>query len=158
MISLQANSLKQGVNDDYVEEAQTSQSQLQKFPVTDVFSDIEVADGRIWLKPDGIECIAGDLPEVEQKLVWATQAVPVPDLFMQRSGLLELSALNGDNTMLQAHVVLSLVGIVSGLVVLYGLLTGKPFGGWTGLFLGTTMLTTTPCARMKGGSDCFWPS
>jgi hypothetical protein len=26
----------------------------------------------------------GDLPEAEQKVVWATQAVPVPDLFMQK--------------------------------------------------------------------------
>jgi hypothetical protein len=25
---------------------------------------------------------------------------------------------------------------------LYGLLTGKPFGGWTVLFLGTTILTS----------------
>ena len=66
------------------DETETSQSQQQKFPVTDVFSHIEVADGRIWLKPDGIGCFAGDLPEAEQKLVWATQAVPVPDLFMQK--------------------------------------------------------------------------
>jgi len=44
--------------------------------------------------------------------------------------------------MLQIHVVLSLIGIVSGLVVLYGLLTGKPFGGWTAVFLGTTILTS----------------
>src|ERR1700733_14007329 len=48
------------------------------------FSHIEVADGRIWLKPDGIGCFAGDLPEAEQKVVWATQAVPVPDLFNQK--------------------------------------------------------------------------
>ena len=27
---------------------------------------------------------AGDLPEAEQKVVWATQAVPVPDLFTQK--------------------------------------------------------------------------
>lgn len=26
----------------------------------------------------------GDLPEAEQKVVWATQAVPVPDLFTQK--------------------------------------------------------------------------
>ena len=32
---------------------ETSQSQLDKFPVTDVFSHIEVADGRVWLKPEG---------------------------------------------------------------------------------------------------------
>jgi pimeloyl-ACP methyl ester carboxylesterase len=40
--------------------------------------------GRIWLKPDGIGYFAGDLPEAEQKVVWATQAVPVPDLFTQK--------------------------------------------------------------------------
>jgi len=66
------------------DETETSQSQQQKFPVTDVFSHVEVADGRVWLKHDGIGCFAGDLPEAEQKLVWATQAVPVPDLFTQK--------------------------------------------------------------------------
>src|SRR5690349_21590900 len=66
------------------DETETSQSQQQKFPVTDVFSHIVVVDGRIWLKPDGIEFFACDLPEAEQKLVWATQAVPVPDLFNQK--------------------------------------------------------------------------
>jgi hypothetical protein len=44
--------------------------------------------------------------------------------------------------MLQIHVVLSLIGIVSGLIVLYGLLTGKPFGSGAALFLGTTILTS----------------
>jgi hypothetical protein len=44
--------------------------------------------------------------------------------------------------MLQIHVALSLIGIVSGLVVLYGLLTGRPLGGWTALFLATTILTS----------------
>ena len=64
---------------------ETSQSLQQKFPVTEVFSHIEVADGRIWLKqPGGIGCFAGDLPETEQKLVWATQAAPVTDLFNQK--------------------------------------------------------------------------
>ena len=63
---------------------ETSQSQQQKFPVTDVFSHIEVADGRIWLRPDGVAAFAGDLPEAEQKVVWATQAVAVPDLFTQK--------------------------------------------------------------------------
>jgi pimeloyl-ACP methyl ester carboxylesterase len=65
------------------DETETSQSQQAKFPTTDVFSRIEVADGRIWLRPDGVRFFAGDLPEQEQKLVWATQAVPVPDLFTQ---------------------------------------------------------------------------
>ena len=58
------------------DETETSQSQQGKFPVSDVFSHIEVADGRIWMLPSGAECFAGDLPEEEQKLVWATQARP----------------------------------------------------------------------------------
>jgi pimeloyl-ACP methyl ester carboxylesterase len=63
---------------------ETSQSQQAKFPVTDVFSHIEVADGRVWLKPDGVACFAGDLNEEEQKLVWATHAAPAGDLFNQK--------------------------------------------------------------------------
>jgi hypothetical protein len=43
---------------------------------------------------------------------------------------------------LQIHVALSLVGIVAGLIVLYGLLAGRAFGGWTALFLLTTILTS----------------
>ena len=38
----------------------------------------------MWLKPSGIACFAGDLPEQEQKLVWATQGVPAADLFNQK--------------------------------------------------------------------------
>jgi pimeloyl-ACP methyl ester carboxylesterase len=63
---------------------ETSQGLQAKFPRTDVFSHIEVAEGRIWLRPSGIPCFAGDLSEQEQKLVWATQGVPVPDLFDQK--------------------------------------------------------------------------
>jgi len=40
------------------------------------------------------------------------------------------------------HVIISLVGIGSGLVVLYGLLNGKGLAGWTGLFLATTVATS----------------
>jgi hypothetical protein len=40
------------------------------------------------------------------------------------------------------HVVLSLVGIASGLVVLYGLLESKRFNGWTAIFLTTTVATS----------------
>ncbi len=63
---------------------ETSQSLQNQFPRTDVFSYIEVADGRVWLRPDGIGCFAGDLSEQEQKLVWATHMVPVADLFEQK--------------------------------------------------------------------------
>ena len=50
---------------------ETSQSQQEKFPVTDVFKYIEVVDGRIWMRPEGIVCFAGDLSEQEQRVVWA---------------------------------------------------------------------------------------
>ncbi|HEV8427072.1 MAG TPA: hypothetical protein VGQ41_04115 [Pyrinomonadaceae bacterium] len=40
------------------------------------------------------------------------------------------------------HVVISLVGITSGLVVMYGLLTRRRLNGWTGLFLITTAATS----------------
>jgi len=40
-----------------------------------------------------------------------------------------------------AHVVISLVGIVSGLVVTYGLLAAKRLDGWTLVFLATTLAT-----------------
>ena len=40
------------------------------------------------------------------------------------------------------HVVISVVGIVSGLVVLGGLTAGARLDGWTALFLATTMLAS----------------
>lgn len=40
------------------------------------------------------------------------------------------------------HVLISLIGIGSGLVVLFGLITGKRLDGWTGLFLATTVATS----------------
>src|SRR5262249_42228937 len=45
-------------------------------------------------------------------------------------------------TFLQIHVILSLIGIASGLVVLYALLAGKLLHAWTALFLATTVLTS----------------
>ena len=39
------------------------------------------------------------------------------------------------------HVVISLIGILSGFVVLFGMLAGKRFNGWTGVFLATTVAT-----------------
>jgi len=63
------------------DEGESSQAQQDKFPRTDVFDYIEVADGRIWLRPEGVRCFAGDLSEVEQKLVWATAMAPAADVF-----------------------------------------------------------------------------
>jgi pimeloyl-ACP methyl ester carboxylesterase len=60
---------------------ETSQSQLRKFPDTDIFKYVEVADGRVWIRSEGVVCFAGDLPEEEQRVVWATQYPPAADLF-----------------------------------------------------------------------------
>jgi pimeloyl-ACP methyl ester carboxylesterase len=63
------------------DDGETSQSLLDRFPTTAVFNHIEVADGRIWLKPSGMAEFAGDLSPEEQKLVWAVQGVPDVNLF-----------------------------------------------------------------------------
>ncbi|MGA2893451.1 MAG: hypothetical protein ABSE22_11305 [Xanthobacteraceae bacterium] len=44
-------------------------------------------------------------------------------------------------SLLEVHVGLSFIGIASGLVALYGLLTGRLYRGWTALFLAATILT-----------------
>jgi pimeloyl-ACP methyl ester carboxylesterase len=67
------------------DEEETSQDLQNKFPATDVFSQIEVADGRIWLLPPGVEYFAGDLTEQEKEVVWATAMAPVADLFNQKA-------------------------------------------------------------------------
>jgi len=67
------------------DEGETSQSLLDKFPASDIFSHIEVADGRVWMKPDGVASFAGDLTEQEQKVVWATHFAPSADLFTKNA-------------------------------------------------------------------------
>ncbi|TDW46993.1 pimeloyl-ACP methyl ester carboxylesterase [Flavobacterium sp. 270] len=62
---------------------ETVQEQLDKYP-SDIFSRVEVADGRAWMLPSGTEFFAGDISEEEQKLVWATHYAPVYDLFHQQ--------------------------------------------------------------------------
>jgi len=64
---------------------ETSQSQLDKFPLTDVFKYVEVVDGRVWMRPEAVVCFAGDLSEQEQKVVWATHYAPAADLFSRNA-------------------------------------------------------------------------
>jgi len=66
------------------DEDETSQTLQDKFPKTEVFQQIEVVDGRIWLRPEGLKYFAGDLPASEQKMVYAVQGVPAQDLFNQK--------------------------------------------------------------------------
>src|SRR5260370_42586413 len=46
------------------------------------------------------------------------------------------------STFTLAHVLLSLVGIISGLIVMIGMLRSKELTNWTALFLATTVLTS----------------
>ena len=43
-------------------------------------------DGRIWLRPEGTKYCCVNLSEQEQRLVWAIQGVPTPDLFEAKVG------------------------------------------------------------------------
>ena len=65
------------------------------------------------------------------------------------------------------HVVLSLVGIASGFIVVYGLLTGKRLDLWTAIFLIFTVLTSvtgflfpspTSCRPILSASFRCWSS
>lgn len=67
------------------DETETSQGQQDKFPKTDVFGCVEVADGRAWMRPDGVQFFAGDLSPEEQAVVYATHFPPAQDLFMQKN-------------------------------------------------------------------------
>ncbi len=67
------------------DETETSASIQAKFPTTDVFQNIDVQNGRVWLKPrTGVPCFAGDLSAEEQGLVYATAAPPSAELFTQQ--------------------------------------------------------------------------
>src|SRR6266550_5206930 len=48
----------------------------------------------------------------------------------------------GMTTFALVHVLLSLIGIFSGFVVVFGLLAAKTLDGWTKLFLASTVLTS----------------
>src|SRR5689334_19472706 len=45
-------------------------------------------------------------------------------------------------TFTNAHVVISILGILSGIVALIGMLRGQCLEGWTGVFLASTVLTS----------------
>jgi pimeloyl-ACP methyl ester carboxylesterase len=63
----------------------TAPTAAGKFPTTDVFKNIDVSDGRVWLKPgSGVPCFAGDLSPEEQGVVYATHFAPAVDLFTQK--------------------------------------------------------------------------
>ena len=67
------------------DETETSQGQQDKFPATDVFQHVDVGDGRVWMKPSGVECFAGDVTAEEKGIVYATHFAPALDLFTQKN-------------------------------------------------------------------------
>lgn len=62
----------------------------------------------------------------------------------------------GMTTLTFVHVVISLVGILSGFVVVYGLLAAKRLDGWTAVFLTTTVATSVSGFFLP--ADRFLPS
>jgi pimeloyl-ACP methyl ester carboxylesterase len=65
------------------EEGENSQAEQDKHPKTAVLDNVEVVDGRVWLKRSGKQYFCGDLSAEDQDIVWATQTVPLADLFSQ---------------------------------------------------------------------------
>jgi pimeloyl-ACP methyl ester carboxylesterase len=63
------------------DEEETSQSQQEKFPTTEIFQHIDLSEGRLWIGDGGIGNFCGDLPEAEQTLVQATQLSASANLF-----------------------------------------------------------------------------
>ncbi|MBZ9598662.1 MULTISPECIES: alpha/beta fold hydrolase [Streptomyces] len=55
---------------------ETPQDLIGKFEPPPLFSHLDNEEGRIWISRDGISDFVGDLPEAEQRVVWATQGAP----------------------------------------------------------------------------------
>ena len=67
---------------------ETAQSQTADYP-TEVFNHIEIADGRIWLLPEGTKYFAGDLSNEEQQIIYSTHYPPAVELLGQQNLLEE---------------------------------------------------------------------
>jgi hypothetical protein len=70
----------------------------------------------------------------------ASLNVVIPTLRSEKEFIMILGMTTATFTLV--HVLLSLAGIASGFIVVYGLLTGKRLDGWTAIFLVTTVLTS----------------
>lgn len=65
---------------------ETSQSLQDKFPLTDLFKadQVEVSEGRLWMKPGAAAYFATGLSDSKQKALWATHAAPAADILTQK--------------------------------------------------------------------------
>ena len=67
------------------DEEETSQDQQDKFPKTDIFSKIEVAEGRVGCSLRASTTSPEISPEEEKEVVFATASPPDADLFNQKA-------------------------------------------------------------------------
>jgi pimeloyl-ACP methyl ester carboxylesterase len=65
---------------------ETSQSLQDDFPVADLLkaNQVEVAEGRLWMKPTAAAYFASGLSAAKRKALWATHAAPTADIFTQK--------------------------------------------------------------------------
>jgi pimeloyl-ACP methyl ester carboxylesterase len=65
---------------------ETSQSLQEKFPVADLFKadQVEVSEGRLWMKPEAAAYFATGLSASKRKAIWATHAAPAADILTQK--------------------------------------------------------------------------
>src|SRR6266403_1918015 len=65
---------------------ETSQSLQDKFPITDLFkaNQVEVSEGRLWMKPGAAAYFATGLSASKRRAIWATHAAPAADILTQQ--------------------------------------------------------------------------
>jgi pimeloyl-ACP methyl ester carboxylesterase len=65
---------------------ETSQSLQDKFPLTDLFKadQVEVSEGRLWMKSGAAAYFATGLSDSKQKALWATHAANAADILTQK--------------------------------------------------------------------------
>jgi pimeloyl-ACP methyl ester carboxylesterase len=65
---------------------ETSQSLQDEFPLTDLFktNQVEISEGRLWMKPGAAKYFANGLSAAKRKTLWATHAAPAADILTQK--------------------------------------------------------------------------
>jgi pimeloyl-ACP methyl ester carboxylesterase len=66
---------------------ETSQSLQDEFPLTDLLktNQVEVAEGRLWMKPGAVAYFATGLSAAKRRALWATHAASAADIMTQKA-------------------------------------------------------------------------